>query len=73
MDAFLVDIAGKSLRHNPTPRYGETVELHLRNYNSNIRVLPVSVCLCVLVCVFGATTQIGLKPPCFGGFYTTHN
>jgi hypothetical protein len=51
IDAFLVDVAGKTLRHDPRPRYGETVELHLRKYNSNIRAVPV--CVRVFVCVWG--------------------
>jgi len=51
IDAFLVDVAGKSLRHNPRPRYWETVALHLRKYNSTIMALPVCVCVCVCVCL----------------------
>jgi hypothetical protein len=59
VDAFLVDVVGKPLRHNPRPRYGEAVELHLRTHHSTIRAV-------LFFC--GATAQIGPKPPSFGGF-----
>ena len=39
VDAFLVDVVGKPFRHNPRPRYGEAVELHLRTHHSTIRAV----------------------------------